>query len=82
MASAYNIKLSLEDTGVFKIKNQDEETAAKASELLQQNHEVYLAPSSRLSTARIFLRKLLTFYSETCPYYPIYQVPSPKLKYF
>jgi hypothetical protein len=40
MATPSKIHLTTEDTGVFKFKSQNEETAAKTSELLQENHEV------------------------------------------
>ncbi|KAL2062642.1 hypothetical protein VTL71DRAFT_5714 [Oculimacula yallundae] len=39
MASSSKIQLTAEDTGIFKFKAQDSETAAKVSELLQENHE-------------------------------------------
>ncbi|CZS97033.1 related to HypA-like protein [Rhynchosporium agropyri] len=39
MASPSEIHLTAEDTGIFKIKDQDSTTAAKVSELLQENHE-------------------------------------------
>ncbi|KAF7872511.1 hypothetical protein EAF04_003432 [Stromatinia cepivora] len=38
MATANNIHLTTEDTGVYKLKPQDSETATKTSQLLQENH--------------------------------------------
>jgi hypothetical protein len=40
MASPSKIHLTINDTGIVKFKPQDEETAVKTSELLQQNHDV------------------------------------------
>jgi len=39
MASPNKIQLSVKDTGIFDFTPQDEETAAKTSELLQKNHD-------------------------------------------
>ncbi|KAL9118256.1 MAG: hypothetical protein Q9187_005201 [Circinaria calcarea] len=39
MATASKIHLSIKDVGVFHVKGITEESAAKASEVLQQNHE-------------------------------------------
>lgn len=47
MATSNTIHLTTEDTGVFKFKSQDSETATKTSQLLQENHDVRsLTPSS------------------------------------
>lgn len=40
MATSRTINLTTEDTGVFKFKSQDSETATKTSQLLQENHDV------------------------------------------
>jgi hypothetical protein len=40
MATPSKIHLTVEDTGVVKFKPQNAETAAKTSELLQENHDV------------------------------------------
>jgi hypothetical protein len=40
MASPSKIHLTVEDTGIVKFKPQNAETAAKTSELLQENHDV------------------------------------------
>lgn len=40
MATPTKVQLSANDTGIFKIKPQDAETAARTSELLQENHDV------------------------------------------
>lgn len=40
MATPSKIVLTTEDTGIFKFKDQDQETATKVSELLQENHDV------------------------------------------
>jgi hypothetical protein len=40
MATPTKVQLSVDDTGIFKLKSQVAETAAKTSELLQENHEV------------------------------------------
>jgi hypothetical protein len=41
MATPTKIHLTLDTMGIVKNKPQTEETAAKASELLQENHEVH-----------------------------------------
>jgi hypothetical protein len=40
MATPSKVHLTVEDTGIFKFKSQTTETAAKTSELLQENHDV------------------------------------------
>ena len=40
MATPSKIHLTVDDTGIVKFKPQDAETAAKTSELLQENHDV------------------------------------------
>ena len=40
MATSSQINLTVHDTGIFKFKAQTAETAAKISELLQENHDV------------------------------------------
>lgn len=40
MATSSKVHLTVEDTGILKFKPQNSETAARTSELLQENHEV------------------------------------------
>lgn len=40
MATANKVHLTIEDTGIVSFKPQTAETAAKTSELLQENHDV------------------------------------------
>jgi hypothetical protein len=40
MATSSTIHLTTGDTGVFKFKSQDSQTAIKTSQLLQENHDV------------------------------------------
>jgi hypothetical protein len=40
MATPSQIHLTVEDTGIVNFKPQNDETAAKTSELLQENHDV------------------------------------------
>lgn len=46
MATPYKIHLSVEDTGVVKFQDPTAESAAKASELLQKNHDVCIINAS------------------------------------
>jgi hypothetical protein len=41
MATPSKVHLTVEDTGIVKFKSQTAETAAKTSELLQENHDVH-----------------------------------------
>lgn len=50
MATPSKINLSVNDTGIVKYKSQDEETAKKTSELLQENHDVNSLTTISLAT--------------------------------
>jgi hypothetical protein len=50
MATPSKIHLTVEDTGIVKFKPQDAETAAKTSELLQENHDVISTSHPSFST--------------------------------
>jgi hypothetical protein len=45
MASPSNIHLTVQDGGIVKNMPQDQETASKTSQLLQENHDVLLHTS-------------------------------------
>jgi hypothetical protein len=45
MATPSKVHLTVEDTGIVSFKPQTAEAAAKTSELLQENHDVYTTAS-------------------------------------
>ncbi len=46
MAAPNKVHLTVDDTGIVQFKRQNTETATKASELLQENHDVHSLVSS------------------------------------
>lgn len=67
MASPSKIFLSTEDTGIFKFKSQDSETAAKVSELLQENHDQHHIFFNDDGFHNHIVHHLLTLYSVGAP---------------
>ncbi|KAI9744191.1 MAG: hypothetical protein M1818_002343 [Claussenomyces sp. TS43310] len=67
MASPTKIKLSLDDTGVFKFKPQDKETASKTSELLQKNHDNHHIFFNQSGFHNHIAHHLLTLYGLGAP---------------
>ncbi|PQE28606.1 hypothetical protein CJF32_00005695 [Rutstroemia sp. NJR-2017a WRK4] len=67
MATPSKIHLTTEDTGVFKYKPQDKETAAKTSELLQENHEKHHVFFNQSGFHNHIVHHLLTLYGLGAP---------------
>ncbi|TAQ87243.1 hypothetical protein B7494_g4436 [Chlorociboria aeruginascens] len=67
MASPSKIHLTVDDTGIVKFKPQNGETAAKASELLQENHDRYHAFFNEEGFHNHIAHHLLTLYGLGAP---------------
>ncbi|KAM3068892.1 hypothetical protein ACMFMG_004065 [Clarireedia jacksonii] len=67
MATPSKIHLTTEDTGVFKFKPQNKETAAKISELLQENHDKHHIFFNESGFHNHIAHHLLTLYALGAP---------------
>ncbi|KAJ8071539.1 hypothetical protein OCU04_001854 [Sclerotinia nivalis] len=67
MATANNIHLTTEDTGVYKLKSQNSETATKTSQLLQENHYKHHIFFNAEGSHNHIVHHLLTLYGLGAP---------------
>lgn len=89
MATPSKVNLTVEDTGIFKFKPQTAETAAKTSELLQENHEKHHIFFNASGFHNHIVHHLLSLYGLGAPTSVIekqyksnasYQQPAPSLE--